>query len=99
MELSHVGWWRRVALCVGIHRLWLWRGWRRLRHGPHVHCDGPVGLNHSLPDLREDDLAVGTDEIVVTFMDMGADHVDMEEGLLDEFFHTLGDVRNCINEE
>lgn len=98
MELGHVGW-RRIAVCVRVHWLWLWWGWRRLRHGPHVHGDGPVGLDHSLPDLREDDLAVGTNEIVVTFVDMGADHVDVEEGLLDEFFHTLEDVRNCIDDE
>jgi hypothetical protein len=99
MELSHVRRWRRVALCVGVHGLWLWWGWRGLRHGPHMHRDGPVRLDHSLPDLREDDLTVGTDKIVVTFVDMGTDHVDVEEGLLDEFFHTLGDVRYCIDEE
>jgi hypothetical protein len=41
-----IRWWRRI-LFTG----WL-RGSRRLGHGPHVHGDGPVGLDHGFPDLR-----------------------------------------------
>lgn len=57
-----------------------------------MHGDSPVGLNHSFPDLREDDLAVRSDEIVVAFVNMRTDHVNMEESLLDEFFHALDQV-------
>lgn len=75
-----------------LYRSGFW--WRGFGHGPHVHGDGPVGLNHGFPDLREDDLAIGTDEIVVAFVDVRADDIDVKEGLLDELFHTL----TCVNE-
>lgn len=73
------------------------RRWRRRRcrlllglgHWPHVHGDGPVGLDHCLPDLRQDDFAVRPDKIVVALVDVRADNVDVEESLLDELFHTL----------
>jgi hypothetical protein len=39
--------------------------------------------------LGEDDFAVGADEIVVPFVDVRANNVDVEEGLLNEFFHAL----------
>jgi hypothetical protein len=73
---------------------WLWQGfrffdWRGFRHGPHVHGDGPVGLDHGFPNLREDNFAVGSDEVVVAFVHMRANDVNVEEGLLDELFHAL----------
>lgn len=79
------------------HVLWGFRWWwRGLWHGPHVHCDGPVGLNHCLPDLGQDDFAIGPDEVVVAFVDVGADYVDVEEGLFDQFFHALGCVSKVL---
>jgi len=79
-------WWRRWVHHF-FRRRWGW--WRGFRHRPHVHCNGPVWLDHCLPDLGKDDFAVWADEVIVAFMDMRADHVDVEEGLLDELFHTL----------
>lgn len=76
---------------------WGWRCWFWLRHGPHVHSDGPIGLDHGLPDLRQDDLAIGSDEIVVALVDVGPNDVDVEEGLLDEFFHALGCVSDRLS--
>ena len=89
-EMRCIGRRRRVWHVPGMLGHWF-RFWWRLRHGPHVHCDGPVGLDHGLPDLGEDDFAVGADEIVVPFVDVRANNVDVEEGLLNEFFHALVD--------
>lgn len=80
-----------------VHHVWiwfgrLWRRWRGFGHGPHVHSDGPVRLDHCLPDLWQDDLAIGSYEVVVAFVHVGADDIDVEEGLLDEFFHALWSV-------
>lgn len=65
---------------------------RGLIHGPHVHGDGPVGFDDLFPNARKDDLAIRTDQIVVAFLNVRADNVDMEEGLFDQFFHTLRTV-------
>jgi hypothetical protein len=46
-------------------------------------------LDHGFPDLGEDDLAVRSDEVVVAFMNVRANHIDMQKSLLDEFFHAL----------
>jgi hypothetical protein len=54
--------------------------------------DGPVGLDHGLPHLREDDLAVWSNKIVVAFVYVWADDINVEEGLLDELFHALQGV-------
>jgi hypothetical protein len=54
-----------------------------------VHGDGPVGLNHGFPNLGQDDLAIRSDEVVVAFMHMRTNHIDMQESLFDQFFHTL----------
>lgn len=63
---------------------WWWWRWRRwFGHRPHVHRDGPVGLNHGLPDLGEDDLAVRSYKVVVAFVDVWADHINVEKRLLD----------------
>lgn len=86
-------WWRRWRSHAAVHvvrinhlRLFLlwWLG-----HRPHVHGDGPVGLDNNLPNLRKNNLTVRSDEIIVTFVDVGTDHIDMKESLLDEFFHSL----------
>jgi hypothetical protein len=73
-------WWRQ--------RSWL-LFWRRLGHGPHVHGDGPVGLDHCLPNLGQDDLAVRSHKVIVALVDMGTYDVDVKESLLDELFHSL----------
>jgi hypothetical protein len=57
--------------------------------GPHDHGDLPIRLDHFVPNLREDDLAIGPDEIKVTKLHFWADDVDVNEGLLDQLFHTL----------
>jgi len=72
-------------------RLLLWRRW--FGHRPHVHGDGPVGLDHCLPDLRQDDLTIGTHEVVVALMDMRANDIDVKESLFDELLHTLYDCQ------
>lgn len=70
---------------------WAWEGlWRALfGHWPHLHFDHCVWLYHCFPDLGEDDFAIGADQVVVPFVDVLADDVDVEEGLLDECFHAL----------
>lgn len=62
-----------AGLHVGGHLLAKWR----LVHWPHVHGNGPIGLNNLFPHAREDDFAVGADQVVVTFLDMRADDLDM----------------------
>ena len=54
-----------------------------------MHGDGPVRLNHGFPNLGQDDLAIRSDEVVVAFMNMRTNHIDMQESLFDQFFHTL----------
>ena len=54
-----------------------------------MHYDAPAGFDHAVPDLGEDDFAVGEDEVVVALVDVGAYYVDVEEGLFDEGFHAL----------
>lgn len=76
-------WWRKRFF--GRFRWW----WRGFRHWPHMHSNGPVWLDHGFPDLGEDDLAVRSDEVVVAFMNVRANHIDMQKSLLDEFFHAL----------
>src|ERR1041385_3358145 len=58
-------------------------------HGPHGHGDLPIGLHDLLPDRGQDDLAVGSGQIVMTLLHMGAKDIHLEEGLLDELFHAL----------
>ena len=54
-----------------------------------MHRYGPVGFDDCVPDAGEDDFVVGSDQIVVTVYDVGAYHVDVEECLADEVFHSL----------
>jgi hypothetical protein len=49
-----------------------------------VHSNSPIGLDHGLINLWENDLAVWADEIVMTLVHVLADNINMEEGLLDE---------------
>lgn len=90
-KLRCVGWRRRVSV-ISHGRRRRRRRWRGFRHGPHVHGNSPVWLDHCFPDLWEDDFAIGADEVVVAFVDVGADYVDVEEGLFDEFFHALRNI-------
>lgn len=60
-----------------------------LLHGPHVHGHAPIRLDDLLPDGREDDLAVRSDQVVVAGLNVRADHVHVHERLLDELFYTL----------
>jgi hypothetical protein len=85
-------WWWHVHKLFHHHGhrlLLLRRRWRGLWHRPHVHSNGPVGLHHSLPDLGKDDLAVRSDKVVVTLVDVGPNDIDVEERLLDKLFHSL----------
>jgi hypothetical protein len=61
----------------------------RLRHRPHMHRDCPVRLDHRLVHLREDDFAVRSDQVVVAFVDVLADYINMKESLVDKCFHAL----------
>lgn len=63
---------------------------RKFVQWPHLHGDGPVRLNHIFPDAREDHLAVGADQVVVARLNVWAKHLHIDEGLLNELFHTLG---------
>lgn len=71
------------------HGTRLGSNWRRLLNRPHGHGDAPVRLNNLFPDGRQNDLSIWSDQVIVTFLDMWAQNVDLEECLLDEFFHTL----------
>ena len=71
-------------------RGWWWRRRRiMLEHRPHMHSHVPTWPYHELPGLWKDNIAVETDKIIVTFVDMRPECFDMEKGLFDEEFHTL----------
>jgi hypothetical protein len=59
---------------------------------PHVHCDGPIRLDHRLPDLRKNNLAIWSNQIITTLLYMRSNDLDMQEGLFDEFLHALENV-------
>lgn len=74
-------------------------GWLRSSvHRPHVHRDGPVGFDDFVPDLGQNDFAIGTKEVVVPSLYMRPNDVDMQEGLFDEFFHALETCQSRINQ-
>lgn len=77
------------------HGSWLLFGW--FRHRPHVHGNGPVRLDHSLPNLRQDDLAIRPDEIIMALVDVGTDDVDVEKRLFDKLLHTLDYVSFTVH--
>ena len=58
-------------------------------HWPHNHGNGPIWLDDLIPDLRQYDLLIWAKQIVMTCLHMWSYHVDVQEGLLDQFFHTL----------
>lgn len=58
---------------------------------PHLHGDLPPWLDGRVPDLFEDELALGALEVVVAFLDVCAEVVDVFEGLGDEALHLLDD--------
>lgn len=98
------GWWTAASHSMGpvatSWSLWSMRvevvaGWWPcllrfwLRHGPHVHRDSPIWLNHGLPDLGENDLSIWTDQIIVTLVNVWTDDINVQECLFDELFHSL----------
>ncbi len=62
---------------------------RRCIQWPHMHRNGPVGLYQVLPEHREDDFPVGSYQVVVAFLDMWSNNVNVKEGLLDDVFDSL----------
>lgn len=68
----------------------VWARERVLVRRPHAHADLPTRLDRLLPHHGEDDLAVGPYQVVVAFLNMRADNLDVRKGLFDEIFHTLG---------
>lgn len=54
-----------------------------------MHGDAPVGLDDRIPDLRENDLAVGAMEVVVAVYNVLANDLDVEECLFYKLFHAL----------
>ena len=59
------------------------------RVGPGLHSDLPSFLDDNIPDLREDDQVVWTDQIVSAFEYLLAYHINGLESLVDESFDTL----------
>ena len=49
--------------------------------GPHLHADFPAGLDDVFPDGGQDDHAAGGEDVVEAVLDLGAEEVDMGEGL------------------
>lgn len=56
---------------------------------PHLHGDLPAWLDRRVPDILEDQLSLGTLEIVVAFSNMGSKAVDVGEGLVYKVLHGL----------
>ena len=48
-----------------------------------MHRDCPVGLHHGFPYLREDDIALWPDQVIMTFGDMRTYDFNVQEGLSD----------------
>lgn len=85
-----------IAMATAEHMRWRrkrrhGRQWGRLPfwHRPHLHDDRPIWLDHRLPNLRKDDLAIGTDEVKVTIVYVLTNWFDVEKSLMDESFHSL----------
>ena len=66
-----------------------------LVHRPHLHGDAPVGFDDFFPYSRENDLAIGPDQVVMALLHMGSDDIDMKECLFDELFHSLFFIFMC----
>lgn len=76
--------------CLFRRHVRMWARERVLLRRPHAHADLPTRLDRLLPHHGEDDLAVGPYQVVVAFLNMRADNLDVRKGLLDEIFHALG---------
>lgn len=74
-----------IGFCLLRLFVFLWR----LGNRPHVHCDFPVWSDHGFPELREDDRAVRTHEVVVAFLNVRSDHINVQEALFDQALHSL----------
>ncbi len=48
-----------------------------------MHADFPAGLDDVVPDGGEDDVAFWAEDVEEAVGDLGADDVDVEEGLAD----------------
>ena len=55
-----------------------------------MHRDSPIRLDHSFPHLWKYNLTIRADEVIVSFMYVWSNNINMEKGLLDQFFHSLG---------
>jgi len=60
-----------------------------LVHGPHVHGNRPIWLYDLFPNSRKNNLAIGADQIIVSFLHVRPNHVNVEESLLDQLVHAL----------
>jgi hypothetical protein len=66
-----------AVLAMATKWAWLKSRFRRLWHGPHVHGDRPVRFNGRFPDSGENNLPVGSDQIIVTLRNMRAKPFDV----------------------
>jgi len=57
-----------------------------------MHSNSPVRLDHGVPDLWQYDLTIGTNKVIMPFMDVWPNDIDVKESLLDEGFDAL---ENC----
>lgn len=57
-----------------------------------MHGDSPIWFDHGLVHLWKYDLAIRTNEVVMTFVHVLANDIDMQEGLLDKRLHSLCNV-------
>lgn len=64
-------------------------------HRPHMHRHRPIWLNHLVPYLGENNLAIRTDKVIMPSLYMGTNNIDMAESLLDELFHALESKLAC----
>jgi len=54
-----------------------------------VHFNFPTRLNYSFPELRKYNFAFRPNEIVTALLDVFADNVYAEKGLVDKLFNSL----------
>lgn len=54
-----------------------------------MHFDGPSRLNHHFPGLRKDNISVWVYEIIMALINVWTNNLHMQEGLFDQFLHSL----------